>query len=47
MGDPIPGPLDITRIWFHLPDMKGEARAEAIAKLEEWLNKRDRRTRST
>jgi len=37
MGDPVPGPLDILRDWFHLPEMKGEERAEAIARIEEWL----------
>jgi len=30
------------RLWYRLPDLKGEERAEAIAKLEEWLRKHGR-----
>jgi len=49
MGDPVPGPLDILRDWFNLPEMKGKERAEAIARLEEWLrtNANLRRTSPT
>ena len=42
-GDPIPGPHDMLRLWYRLPELRGEERAEAIAKLEEWLRKHERR----
>ena len=38
-GDPVPGPLDILREWFELSKKTGKERAEAIARLEEWLRK--------
>ena len=46
MGDPIPSQFDILRIWFHLPEMKGEERAEAIARIEEWLSKKKKARKS-
>jgi len=42
-GDPIPGPHDILRLWYQLHTLKGKERAEAIAKLEEWLRKLESR----
>jgi len=47
MGDPVPGPFDILRDWFHLPEMKGEERAEAIARIEALLSRRNKYRRST
>jgi len=38
-GDPVPGPLDILREWFELSKKTGKERAEAIARLEEWLGR--------
>ncbi len=42
MSDPVPGHMDIMRDWFLLSDMKGEEHAEAIARIEEWLSKKER-----
>ena len=39
-GDPIPRPYDMLRLWHRLPELRGEERAEAIARLEGWLRKR-------
>ena len=39
MGDPIPSPLDILRLWFRLRNLEGEELDEAVTKLEEWLKK--------
>jgi len=49
MGDPIPGSFDILKDWFNLPNMTGKERAEAEARLEEWLRNKAklRRTRHT
>ncbi len=40
MGDPIPSQLDILRLCFRLRCLEGDELEEAIAELEEWLNKR-------
>jgi len=47
MGDTVPGPFDILKDWFNLPNMTGKERAEAKARLEEWLRNKAklRRTR--
>lgn len=42
-GDPVPGLHDMLRLWYRLPQLKGKERAEAIARLEEWLKKVERR----
>ena len=39
MGDPVPGPHNMLRLWYRLPELKGEERAEAMARLEEFLKK--------
>jgi len=39
MGDPIPGPLDILKLWFRLRYLEGDELDEAVTKLEEWLKK--------
>ena len=36
-GDPIPGPHDMLRLWYRLPDLEGDELDEAVATLEEWL----------
>ena len=41
-GDPVPGPYDVLRILYQLPQLKGRKKAEAIARLEELLKKTER-----
>ena len=41
MGDPVPGPLDILRLWYRLPDLEGDELDEAVATLEAWLARRE------
>lgn len=45
-GDPIPGPHDVLRILYQLPQLKGRKKAEAIARLEELLKKTKRARKS-
>ena len=35
----VPGPHDLLRLWYRLPELKGEERIEAIAKLEAWCTR--------
>lgn len=43
--DPVPGPFDMFRLWYRLPELEGDERDEAIARLEEWLKKHEPRAR--
>lgn len=45
MGDPIPRQHEILGRCFRLQYLRGRARDEAIAELEEWLSKPARRMR--
>jgi len=42
LGDPVLTHFDIRREWFELPSKKGREREESIARLEEFLKKREK-----